>query len=171
MVYCGKPSKACGECRSRRTKVSQCINFLVLWKMLMASWLPKCDTKRPSCSQCVRLRRVCHGYRDPLDFIFRDEAEGLNAKHQRAKKAQAQKQHVMTSTPKSRPFDDTQTLAHTASNALRRLTRLSEIPIVCVISLSLDIARRTSYMLLLSELCAAAGQFPDWKFSLFVRYL
>ncbi|XMA11897.1 hypothetical protein WAI453_004688 [Rhynchosporium graminicola] len=75
MVYCGKPSKACGECRLRRTK---------------------CDTKRPSCSQCVRAGRTCNGYRDPADMMFRDESEGLLSKRQRAK-AQSQKQRPTVS--------------------------------------------------------------------------
>ncbi|CZR55859.1 related to negative acting factor [Phialocephala subalpina] len=64
MVYCGKPSKACGECRLRRTK---------------------CDYKRPSCSQCLRAGRACKGYRDPSDLMFRDESEGLSVRRQRIK--------------------------------------------------------------------------------------
>ncbi|KAE8441872.1 hypothetical protein EG329_004227 [Mollisiaceae sp. DMI_Dod_QoI] len=70
MVYCGKPSKACGECRLRRTK---------------------CDYKKPSCSQCMRAGRTCIGYRDPSDLMFRDESEGLSARRQRLKDTTSQK--------------------------------------------------------------------------------
>ncbi|KAG9237078.1 hypothetical protein BJ875DRAFT_178176 [Amylocarpus encephaloides] len=59
MVFCGKPSKSCEECRLRRTK---------------------CDRARPSCSQCIRARRVCKGYRDVGDLMFRDESKKLVAK-------------------------------------------------------------------------------------------
>ncbi|KUJ18010.1 uncharacterized protein LY89DRAFT_35296 [Mollisia scopiformis] len=54
MVYCGKPSSACNECRRRRTR---------------------CDEARPSCKQGVRGCRVCTGYRDLLTLMFRDENE------------------------------------------------------------------------------------------------
>ncbi|KAL4874796.1 hypothetical protein BJY04DRAFT_224637 [Aspergillus karnatakaensis] len=54
MVYCGRPSKGCHECRSR--------------KIL-------CDQQRPTCSQCQNANRVCPGYRDTLSLMFRDESE------------------------------------------------------------------------------------------------
>ncbi|KAF7896748.1 uncharacterized protein EAF01_009151 [Botrytis porri] len=54
MVYCGKPSKACAECRLRRTK---------------------CDTLTPSCSQCIRAGRNCTGYRTEADMMFRDQTQ------------------------------------------------------------------------------------------------
>ncbi|KAB8298689.1 hypothetical protein EYC80_000866 [Monilinia laxa] len=54
MVYCGKPSKACVECRLRRTK---------------------CDTLTPSCSQCIRASRTCTGYRTESDMMFRDQTQ------------------------------------------------------------------------------------------------
>ncbi|KAA8569916.1 hypothetical protein EYC84_002256 [Monilinia fructicola] len=54
MVYCGKPSKACVECRLRRTK---------------------CDTLTPSCSQCIRAGRTCTGYRTESDMMFRDQTQ------------------------------------------------------------------------------------------------
>nr|POE65641.1 hypothetical protein CFP56_58747 [Quercus suber] len=43
MVYRGKLSKACKECRSRKTR---------------------CDTAQPGCTQCKRAGRTCSGYRD-----------------------------------------------------------------------------------------------------------
>ncbi|KAJ5089254.1 hypothetical protein N7532_007938 [Penicillium argentinense] len=56
MVYCGKPSKGCGHCRSRKIR---------------------CDQARPSCSQCVRAKRDCPGYRDQLSLMFRDESKSV----------------------------------------------------------------------------------------------
>ncbi|KAH8726274.1 hypothetical protein GQ44DRAFT_614082 [Phaeosphaeriaceae sp. PMI808] len=54
MPNVGKPSKGCQDCRSRKVK---------------------CDQKRPSCSQCIRAGKVCHGYRDALSMMFRNENE------------------------------------------------------------------------------------------------
>ncbi|KAJ5259420.1 hypothetical protein N7478_012401 [Penicillium angulare] len=56
MVYCGKPSKGCGHCRSRKIR---------------------CDQARPACSQCVRAKRDCPGYRDQLSLMFRDESSSV----------------------------------------------------------------------------------------------
>ncbi|KAL4913502.1 hypothetical protein BDW62DRAFT_192341 [Aspergillus aurantiobrunneus] len=54
MVFCGKPSKGCGECRSRKIR---------------------CDQGRPTCSQCAKGNRACPGYRDELSLMFRDESQ------------------------------------------------------------------------------------------------
>ncbi|KAJ5151742.1 hypothetical protein N7492_010037 [Penicillium capsulatum] len=56
MVYCGKPSKGCGHCRSRKIR---------------------CDQLRPACSQCIRTHRECPGYRDQLSLMFRDENKSV----------------------------------------------------------------------------------------------
>jgi hypothetical protein len=50
MVNRGGPSKACDECRRRKIR---------------------CDQKRPQCSQCLRIKKQCPGYRDLDDVIFR----------------------------------------------------------------------------------------------------
>ncbi|KAF2099480.1 hypothetical protein NA57DRAFT_55445 [Rhizodiscina lignyota] len=52
MVYCGKPSKSCEACRTTKTK---------------------CDKGLPSCGQCIRLGRLCPGYRDVEALLFRNE--------------------------------------------------------------------------------------------------
>ncbi|KAI1145917.1 hypothetical protein F4825DRAFT_224813 [Nemania diffusa] len=54
MAYRGRPSTACERCRSRRMK---------------------CDHGVPSCTQCIRARVECPGYRNPLDLKFRDQSE------------------------------------------------------------------------------------------------
>lgn len=64
MVYCGPPSKGCWNCRERKIK---------------------CDQVKPSCTKCNKTRRVCLGYEDQSDFMFRDESERI-IKRERAKK-------------------------------------------------------------------------------------
>ncbi|KAH8668336.1 hypothetical protein BX600DRAFT_254071 [Xylariales sp. PMI_506] len=53
MVYCGKASQGCQNCRQRRIK---------------------CDKVKPQCSQCIRIGKKCPGYRDQLSLMFRDES-------------------------------------------------------------------------------------------------
>ncbi|KAK4041014.1 hypothetical protein C8A01DRAFT_15208 [Parachaetomium inaequale] len=52
MVYCGKPSKGCQMCRTRRIK---------------------CDETKPTCNQCAKARRQCPGYKDEFDLLLRNE--------------------------------------------------------------------------------------------------
>ncbi|KAH7384082.1 hypothetical protein DE146DRAFT_622961 [Phaeosphaeria sp. MPI-PUGE-AT-0046c] len=54
MVYRGKPSAACGECRKRRSR---------------------CDQAVPACGQCTKARRNCSGYRNAVDLMFHDETK------------------------------------------------------------------------------------------------
>ncbi|RDA82853.1 hypothetical protein CP532_0951 [Ophiocordyceps camponoti-leonardi (nom. inval.)] len=63
MVYCGKPSRGCQMCRTRRIK---------------------CDETKPTCNQCAKSRRLCPGYKDEFDLVFRNETQ---ATKRRAKKA------------------------------------------------------------------------------------
>ncbi|PHH79404.1 hypothetical protein CDD80_4857 [Ophiocordyceps camponoti-rufipedis] len=63
MVYCGKPSRGCQMCRTRRIK---------------------CDETKPTCNQCAKSRRQCPGYKDEFDLVFRNETQ---ATKRRAKKA------------------------------------------------------------------------------------
>ncbi|KAK3940384.1 white-opaque regulator 1 [Diplogelasinospora grovesii] len=53
MVFCGKASQGCQNCRTRRIK---------------------CDKVRPQCTQCIRVGKACPGYRDRLSLMFRDES-------------------------------------------------------------------------------------------------
>jgi hypothetical protein len=68
MVYCGKPSKGCENCRKRRLK---------------------CDQKRPGCGQCRNTGRTCLGYRDPNALVIRDESERIAKKAQKAEAKKA----------------------------------------------------------------------------------
>ncbi|TGO36881.1 hypothetical protein BHYA_0112g00200 [Botrytis hyacinthi] len=81
MVYCGKPSKACAECRLRRTK---------------------CDTLTPSCSQCIRAGRNCTGYRAEADMIFRDQTH-----HYASKRRTENKNRLVVSNNRSKALSDT----------------------------------------------------------------
>ncbi|KUJ11663.1 uncharacterized protein LY89DRAFT_739086 [Mollisia scopiformis] len=52
MVYCGKPSKSCRQCRNRNIK---------------------CDKKHPSCGQCLRATLTCPGYPDLNNLLIRNQ--------------------------------------------------------------------------------------------------
>ncbi|RYP69795.1 hypothetical protein DL771_005904 [Monosporascus sp. 5C6A] len=71
MVYCGKPSRGCQMCRTRRIK---------------------CDETKPTCLKCAKSRRVCPGYKDEFDLVFRNETQSTELKARKAsRKASAQK--------------------------------------------------------------------------------
>ncbi|GKZ17252.1 hypothetical protein AbraIFM66951_010575 [Aspergillus brasiliensis] len=53
MVYCGRPSTSCNNCRAKKRR---------------------CDKAVPECGQCWRTGQKCPGYRDPSSLIFRDES-------------------------------------------------------------------------------------------------
>ncbi|KAF5668466.1 hypothetical protein FHETE_5279 [Fusarium heterosporum] len=59
MVYCGKPSGGCSNCRRRKIRASLVI---------------KCDQKEPACTQCEKKNQPCPGYRNLVDLMFRDES-------------------------------------------------------------------------------------------------
>ncbi|KAE8419654.1 hypothetical protein BDV36DRAFT_250975 [Aspergillus pseudocaelatus] len=61
MVYCGKPSRACLDCRVKRRK---------------------CDLSRPACRQCVKAGSRCDGYRDQDSLIIRDQTAEIMGKVQ-----------------------------------------------------------------------------------------
>lgn len=65
MVYCGKPSRGCQMCRTRRIK---------------------CDETKPTCNQCTKARRHCPGYRDEFELIFRNETKATERRAQKASK-------------------------------------------------------------------------------------
>ncbi|RAK73029.1 Zn(II)2Cys6 transcription factor domain-containing protein [Aspergillus fijiensis CBS 313.89] len=54
MVYRGRPSKSCRQCRKRDIK---------------------CDKKKDGCSQCSRAGLSCPGYHNPKDLIILDESD------------------------------------------------------------------------------------------------
>ncbi|KAL6823651.1 hypothetical protein V8C40DRAFT_248527 [Trichoderma camerunense] len=64
MVYIGKPSTGCINCRTMKKK---------------------CDHGVPSCGRCLRKGAVCGGYRDKLDLTFRDQTRQTINKSNQAK--------------------------------------------------------------------------------------
>ncbi|KAI1385234.1 uncharacterized protein F4822DRAFT_432083 [Hypoxylon trugodes] len=77
MVYCGKPSKGCQMCRTRRIK---------------------CDETKPTCNQCAKSRRQCPGYKDEFDLVFRNETQ---ATERRARKAGSKKALALKTSSKT----------------------------------------------------------------------
>ncbi|KAF2021368.1 hypothetical protein BU24DRAFT_417030 [Aaosphaeria arxii CBS 175.79] len=68
MGFSGKPSKGCAPCRAKRTK---------------------CDLAVPSCTQCIRKGRVCSGYRNEQDLLFRNETKLVVRKAKRRHESQS----------------------------------------------------------------------------------
>ncbi|KAI4093305.1 MAG: hypothetical protein LQ339_007700 [Xanthoria mediterranea] len=65
MVYGGKPSTGCKNCRKRKIK---------------------CDEQRPACTQCTNTDRICPGYAQLFDLVLRDQTESVTRKAQRRNK-------------------------------------------------------------------------------------
>lgn len=60
--------------------------------------MPKqCDETKPTCNQCAKSRRVCPGYKDEFDLVFRNETE---ATERRARKANNKALALKTSLAK-----------------------------------------------------------------------
>ncbi|CAN8105008.1 unnamed protein product [Discula destructiva] len=76
MVYCGKPSRGCQMCRTRRIK---------------------CDETKPTCKQCAKTRRTCPGYKDDFDLVFRNETKATERKVQKAANRKGSVSTVVTS--------------------------------------------------------------------------
>ncbi|KAI4123511.1 MAG: hypothetical protein LQ338_005235 [Usnochroma carphineum] len=77
MVYGGKPSTGCKNCRQRKIK---------------------CNEQKPACTQCTNTGRVCPGYTNLFDLVLRDETESVARKAQRKKKREANAKGTATTT-------------------------------------------------------------------------
>ncbi|CAI7655041.1 unnamed protein product [Penicillium glandicola] len=76
MVYCGRPSTSCNNCRAKKRR---------------------CDKAVPECGQCCRMGQKCDGYRDPSSLIFRDEStQVINRARSKVSK------RTLTATPTDR---------------------------------------------------------------------
>ena len=62
MVYRGKPSPGCEQCRKAKKR---------------------CDLEQPSCTRCVKLKKPCTGYRDITQLQIQDESEAVRRKAER----------------------------------------------------------------------------------------
>ena len=65
MVYRGKPSAGCENCRKAKKR---------------------CGLELPACTRCVKLKKTCSGYRDTTALQIQDESETVKLKAERQKK-------------------------------------------------------------------------------------
>ena len=68
MVFDGRPSTGCLNCRKRHIKVS----LLGVESAALTGF--ECDETRPSCHHCTRTKRECPGY---ADVFFRDQTRNV----------------------------------------------------------------------------------------------
>ncbi|KAF4636801.1 hypothetical protein G7Y89_g1296 [Cudoniella acicularis] len=73
MVYCGKPSRGCQTCRTRKIR---------------------CDQATPACGQCLKAEKECPGYRDMLSLSFRDESDAVVEKAKARERAKARRSPI-----------------------------------------------------------------------------
>ncbi|KXS97390.1 hypothetical protein AC578_9615 [Pseudocercospora eumusae] len=64
MVYRGKPSAGCENCRKAKKR---------------------CGLEQPSCARCVKLKKTCSGYRDVNQLQIQDESAAVRLKAERQK--------------------------------------------------------------------------------------
>ncbi|KAH6841100.1 hypothetical protein B0I37DRAFT_393927 [Chaetomium sp. MPI-CAGE-AT-0009] len=97
MVYCGKPSKGCSNCRERKIR---------------------CDQKEPGCGQCDKRQQRCPGYRNLVDLMFRDESSHVIKKA----KARARKKAKLGISPPGTPSDSESLFSATPEPRSRTLS-------------------------------------------------
>ncbi|KAK4034915.1 hypothetical protein C8A01DRAFT_18340 [Parachaetomium inaequale] len=97
MVYCGKPSKGCSNCRERKIR---------------------CDQKDPGCGQCDKRHQKCPGYRNLVDLMFRDESSHVIKK---AKARARKKANHLGISPPTTPSDSDGRLSATPEPRARPL--------------------------------------------------
>ncbi|KAJ4370374.1 hypothetical protein N0V83_004892 [Neocucurbitaria cava] len=68
--------------------------------------MPNCDQKRPSCSQCLRVGKECHGYRDMLSMMFKNESDVVAKKAEKRYEALAKQEVPTTSKRKAQQTSD-----------------------------------------------------------------
>jgi len=123
MVYTGKPSRGCGMCKTRRIKV--CISysqpFLFPYhqgsrqsfasgsnRFSVHSSPPanpaQCDEKRPTCGNCKKSARVCPGYPDDFDLVFRDENKAMAKKARKSSGATRSSSSTGSSSSHTSPY-------------------------------------------------------------------
>ncbi|KAM3425184.1 hypothetical protein BST61_g7143 [Cercospora zeina] len=64
MVYRGKPSAGCENCRKAKKR---------------------CDLEQPACTRCIKLKKTCGGYRDVSQLQIQDESQSVILKANRQK--------------------------------------------------------------------------------------
>ncbi|CAD0107734.1 unnamed protein product, partial [Aureobasidium uvarum] len=89
-----KPSRGCATCKKRKIKVGK-QDFVYYAKSLTDS---QCDEGRPTCTQCEKSSRVCLGYKDEADYIFRNQTEKVTSRVTKARKPRASRSPDSTSS-------------------------------------------------------------------------
>ncbi|KAF7188066.1 hypothetical protein HII31_10638 [Pseudocercospora fuligena] len=82
MVYRGKPSAGCENCRKAKKR---------------------CGLEQPSCARCVKLKKTCSGYRDVTQLQIQDESAAVRLKAERQKGRAAAAPAAASVTPPA-PF-------------------------------------------------------------------
>lgn len=122
MVYCGKPSKGCSNCRERKIRVGlnalasrslelfelldpssfelRASSFELLELLASCAYAPQCDQKEPGCGQCSKRAIECPGYRNIVDLMFRDESNHVIKKATAAKPRLKKLKHGVRAAPK-----------------------------------------------------------------------
>ncbi|KAI7211297.1 hypothetical protein KC365_g15013 [Hortaea werneckii] len=80
MVYRGKPSAGCENCRKAKKR---------------------CTLEQPACTRCVKLEKPCSGYRDTSQLQIQDETEDVRAKASKQKAARAESNSSLVVLPSS----------------------------------------------------------------------
>ncbi|MCJ1384639.1 hypothetical protein MMC17_007757 [Xylographa soralifera] len=84
MVYGGRPSRGCINCKKSHAKVEThptCQTEPERAARLIS--IRQCDEILPACSLCVRRKLVCPGYRDDFDLVLRDQTQALQKRETR----------------------------------------------------------------------------------------
>ncbi|OQD93561.1 hypothetical protein PENSOL_c031G02953 [Penicillium solitum] len=86
MVYCGRPSASCAQCRTSKRR---------------------CDKAVPFCGQCRRTGQNCPGYHDPSSLIFRDETTRVidRARTRKTRRANSPSSQRTSATPSPASFE------------------------------------------------------------------
>ncbi|GAB1730005.1 hypothetical protein NU195Hw_g3429t1 [Hortaea werneckii] len=80
MVYRGKPSAGCENCRKAKKR---------------------CTLEQPACARCVKLKKPCSGYRDTSQLQIQDETEDVRAKASKHKASRAGSNSSLVVLPSS----------------------------------------------------------------------
>jgi len=109
MVYRGKPSAGCENCRRAKKR---------------------CGLERPACERCIKLKKICSGYRDTSSLLIHDETSAVKLRAEK-KHAQAQGSVLAKSvTPSESPPGLTDSDASPPEDIVTELGALGDDPIV-----------------------------------------
>lgn len=101
MPNTGRPSRDCHSCRKRRVKVSTVRGCPSLLTHI------QCDLKRPGCDRCLRIGKICPGYREETSLLFRHEdLRSLSGpSSDRRRRTTSSERHETGSSGSSTPLD------------------------------------------------------------------